>query len=298
MNAAVEFTRRAARLPPPDADMGRRRIIGRLRTIPFIGIHAACLGVFWTGVSANALALCAVMYAARMFAITGGYHRYFAHRSYRTSRAFQFVLACLGCAGGQKGPLWWAAWHRHHHGHSDEDLDAHSPDRGFWWSHCGWFLGSAHDATDYDLIRDFARYPELRWLNDYWIVPPAVLAVGCLLLMGGQGLVWGFFVSTVLLHHCTFAINSLSHMFGSVRYETGDRSRNSFLLALITFGEGWHNNHHYYATSTRMGFLWWQLDVSYYALKLLSLAGVVWDLKEPPPLVVARRVVRADRLGA
>jgi stearoyl-CoA desaturase (delta-9 desaturase) len=264
------------------------------KSIPFVGVHVACLAVFWTGVSWNAIVLCATTYAVRMFAITGGYHRYFAHRSYRTSRAFQFVLAALACSAVQRGPLWWAGHHRHHHQHSDQEADVHSPEReGFWWSHVGWLLCRRHDATRLDIIQDFARYPELRVLNHWYAVSGVLFAVGCLLAMGWQGLVWGFFISTVLLFHATFAINSFCHIFGRVRYQTTDTSRNSLVLALLTLGEGWHNNHHYYATSTRMGFFWWEVDLTYYVLKLFSLLGLVWDLKQPP-----QRVLDAGRATA
>jgi stearoyl-CoA desaturase (delta-9 desaturase) len=259
-----------------------------LTCLPFIGVHLACLGAFWTGVSWKAVLLAVATYGIRMFAITGGYHRYFAHRSYRTSRVFQCALAIVGCSAVQKGPLWWAAHHRHHHQHSDQEDDVHSPERkGFWWSHVGWILCDWYDATRFDLVADFARYPELRWLNAWYQVPGWALAIGCYLLLGGQGLVWGFFISTVAVYHATFFINSLCHMIGSVRYPTTDTSRNSMILALLTLGEGWHNNHHYYATSTRMGFFWWEIDVTYYVLKALSFTGLVWDLKDPPSRVLA-----------
>lgn len=257
------------------------------KSIPFLSVHVACLAAFWTGVSWNAIVLCATTYVVRMFAITGGYHRYFAHRSYRTSRTFQFVLAALACSAAQRGPLWWAGHHRHHHQHSDQEADVHSPEReGFWWSHLGWLLSRRHDGTRLDIIQDFAQYPELRVLNHWYAVASVLLAVGCLLTMGWQGLVWGFFISTVLLFHATFAINSFCHMFGRIRYRTTDTSRNNLVLALVTLGEGWHNNHHYYASSTRMGFFWWEVDVTYYVLKVLSLLGLVWDLKQPPQRVL------------
>jgi stearoyl-CoA desaturase (delta-9 desaturase) len=218
----------------------------------------------------------------RMFGITAGYHRYFAHRSYKTTRLFRFALAWIGCCALQKGPLWWAAHHRHHHQHSDQPEDIHSPEqRGLWWAHLGWVLSDQYNTTDFDAVKDFADCAELRWLNQYSTVPGILLAAGCLLTAGLQGLVWGFFVSTVLLYHGTFAINSLCHVFGKVRYKTRDTSRNSMILALITLGEGWHNNHHFYATSARMGFFWWEIDLSYYVLRFLSLMGVVWDLKKP-----------------
>jgi stearoyl-CoA desaturase (delta-9 desaturase) len=264
-----------------------------IRSLPFLGVHLACVAAWWTGVSWQALALCAGLYIIRMFGITAGYHRYFSHRSYRTSRWFQFVLAWIGCSAVQKGPLWWAGHHRHHHKHSDEDPDVHSPVlRGFWWSHVGWFLCSRYDDTDHHAIKDFSKYPELRWLNDYHVVPGVVLAVLCTALMGWQGLVWGFFISTVLLYHGTFVINSLCHMLGTVRYATGDESRNSLVLALITLGEGWHNNHHHYQSSTRQGFFWWEIDVSYYVLIALSWVGLVWDLRTPPASIVNATLLR------
>ena len=260
-----------------------------VKSIPFLAVHLACLGVFLTGVSWKALALCIALFYIRMFGITAGYHRYFSHRSYRTGRLFQFVLAWIGCSAVQKGPLWWAAYHRHHHQHSDQEDDVHSPERkGFWWSHVGWILCRKYESTDYDAIKDFAKYPELRFLNNFHVLPGVVLAIACYLWMGWQGLVWGFFVSTVMLYHVTFMINSLCHMFGRIRYKITDTSRNSLILALLTMGEGWHNNHHYYATSANMGFFWWEIDLSFYVLRFFSLLGIVWDLKKPP-----ERVLRA-----
>jgi stearoyl-CoA desaturase (delta-9 desaturase) len=267
-----------------------QREIDWIKSLPFFAVHLVCLTAFFTGVSWKAVGLCLALYVIRMFGITAGYHRYFAHRSYRTSRVFQFVLAWIASSAAQKGPLWWASHHRHHHQHSDQEMDVHSPEReGFWWSHVGWILSSKYEATDFNAIKDFAQYPELRWLNRFHVIPAVVLAVACFLLMGWQGLVWGFFISTVLLYHGTFVINSLCHMFGRVRYKTTDTSRNSLLLALITLGEGWHNNHHYYATSTNMGFFWWEIDVSYYTLKMLSCFGLVWEIKKPPQRVLEAR---------
>jgi len=255
--------------------------------VPFFGVHLACMGMIWSGVSWKAIEFAIALYVIRMFGITAGYHRYFSHRSYRTSRAFQFVLALIGCCALQKGPLWWAAHHRHHHQHSDQETDVHSPERrGFWWSHVGWFLGDHYDETEFHLIQDFAGYPELRWLNDNPLAPGMLLGIASYFLLGWPGLFCGFFLSSVLLYHGTFVINSLCHIIGKVRYDTGDASRNSLLLALITFGEGWHNNHHYYSTSTRMGFFWWEIDLTYYMLRILSFCGVVWELKDPPPRVL------------
>ncbi len=255
--------------------------------ILFIIVHVAVLAVFWVPFSWGLVGLCLGLYLLRMFAITAGYHRYFAHRSYKTSRVFQFLLAFIGASSLQKGPLWWAGHHRHHHRFSDQDEDLHSPQRdGFWWSHVGWILSHRYDATPEHLIKDFVKYPELRWLNRWHAVPGVLLAAFLLVFGGWPAFVWGFLVSTVLTWHATFAINSLTHVFGRVRYQTTDTSRNSILLALLTLGEGWHNNHHYYQTATRQGFFWWELDISYLILKALSIPHIVWDLREPPERVL------------
>jgi stearoyl-CoA desaturase (delta-9 desaturase) len=257
------------------------------RSLPFFAAHAVAIATpFVVPVEGRWLALAAALYAVRMFAITAGYHRYFSHRAYKTSRAFQFVLAWLGASSAQKGPLWWAAHHRDHHRYSDGPDDIHSPlERGFWWSHVGWILSTSYDETKLDRIKDLAKYPELRWLDRWHMVPPVALAAVLFLAGGLPALLWGFFVSTVALWHGTFVINSLAHVVGRRRYETGDGSRNSLALALITFGEGWHNNHHFYASTANQGFFWWEIDLSYYALRGLEAVGVVRDLRTPPPHV-------------
>jgi stearoyl-CoA desaturase (delta-9 desaturase) len=250
------------------------------RTI-YWGIHASCLLVFWVGAPAEAVALCAATYAIRVFGITGGYHRYFAHKSYKTSRVFQFVLAWIACSATQKGPLWWAGTHRRHHRYSDLPGDPHSPKEGVYYSHQGWVFDKRWEGTPIEGIRDFAAFPELVWLNNNHWVPPLVLAVACYLIGGFPGLLWGMAISTTLLWHGTYAINSLAHLWGTRRYETTDTSRNNLLLALLTFGEGWHNNHHYYMASVRQGFFWYEIDITYYILRALQALGVVWDLKLP-----------------
>ncbi len=254
----------------------------RLPRLVYWSIHASCLLAFYTGVSRTALALLATTFVVRLLGITGGYHRYFAHRSYRTSRGFQLVLAVIGASAAQKGPLWWAGHHRRHHRYSDGPGDVHSPREGFWYSHQGWIFDSRWDRTPTEQIPDFARLPELVWLNRWHVAPPALIAALCFAIGGLQGLVWGFAISTTLLWHCTYSINSFAHLFGSRRYETGDTSRNNWLLALLTFGEGWHNNHHHYMASTRQGFFWWEIDLTYYVLRGLAVAGLIWDLREPP----------------
>ncbi len=256
--------------------------------IPFALIHLAALGVLWTGFTTTSLIMCVGLYVIRMWALTSGFHRYFSHRSYKTSRGFQFVLAFMGQMCAQRGVLWWAAIHRHHHRHSDTPLDVHSPRHtGFFFSHVGWVFHKQKARADYSTIQDFARYPELRWLDRHPYFPAFLLAVACFAIDGWTGLFVGFFLSTVILYHGTFSINSVAHVVGRQRYVTADDSKNNWWLALITLGEGWHNNHHHYQSSTRQGFFWWEIDLSYYVLKALSWTGLVWDLRAPPASVVA-----------
>jgi stearoyl-CoA desaturase (Delta-9 desaturase) len=254
---------------------------------PFLGLHLLPFLAFFTGVTRGALVLCAATLAGRGFFITGGYHRYFAHRTFRLGRVSQFLFAFAGTTAAQKGPLWWAANHRAHHRFADTERDVHSPKRGFWWSHVGWILCDRFSATDRDEIRDFARYPELTWINRNDWIGPWALGVACWLIAGWSGLIVGFFLSTVLLWHSTFLVNSVAHVFGRRAYDTDDTSRNSLLIALLTGGEGWHNNHHRYPSAARQGFRWWQVDPTYYVLRGLAAIGIVHDLRPVPARVLA-----------
>jgi stearoyl-CoA desaturase (Delta-9 desaturase) len=257
---------------------------------PFWAVHlAALLGVIMCRPSLSGLALALGSYFARMMLVTAGYHRYFSHRAFKTSRAFQLVLAVLAQSSGQKGVLWWASHHRRHHKVSDTPRDVHSPrQHGFLYAHLGWLLSPAWTATDESQVTDLARYPELRLLNrpGVQLLPAFGLAIAFALVGGAHALVWGFFVSTVLLWHGSFSINSLAHLIGRRRYATGDDSRNHWLLAVATTGEGWHNNHHHYQSSANQGFRWWEIDVTYYLIALLQAAGVVWDVRRAPRAVV------------
>ncbi len=277
-----------ARLPDERLDL--------IGAIPYILMHVgAFVGLFYFTLTWEAVAVVIASYYVRMFGITAGYHRYFAHRGFKTSRVFQFILAFLGAAAAQKGPLWWSGLHRHHHRFSDQPEDIHSPRRGLFWSHQGWMLCDKYLETPPSQIREYQRYPELVLMDRFWLVPPLMWA-GILALMGGAAWAfWGMVVSTFLLWHGTFTINSLSHIWGTRRYETTDTSRNNLLLALITLGEGWHNNHHFYQSSARQGFFWWEIDGSYYMLKILSWFGVVWDLRGVPQWVLEGKRRKHDR---
>ena len=263
---------------------GWRHIYFNALTIPFWGIHVlAIAGICVLGWSWLGVAVCLALYVPRMFFVTGGYHRYFSHRSFKTSRPFQFVLALGATMTSQKGVLWWAAHHRVHHKLSDERGDLHSVRQsGFWWAHMGWILARDLEGTDRGRIKDFAKYPELRWLDRWWMLPPIAAAALAYAIGGFFGLVWGFALCQVLTWHGTFTINSLSHVWGRKRYATTDDSRNNPVLAMITLGEGWHNNHHHYQVAARQGFFWWELDVTYYVLCALAAIGLIWDLHGVP----------------
>lgn len=266
--------------------------VNRVSSVPFVLVHLIPFALVFTGVAIEAVVLGVVTYVARMFFITAGYHRYFAHRSYKLARVPQFLMAFGGTTALQKGPLWWAGHHREHHRTSDTEADIHSPLRGFWWSHVGWILCDKYNDTPTDRIKDFAAYPELRFINRFDWIGPWALGIACYFIAGWSGLVIGFFLSTVLLWHGTFVINSLAHVMGRRRYATEDTSRNSAILAVVTLGEGWHNNHHYHQSSARQGFFWWEFDISYYVLRALSWVGIVRDLKTPSSQVKASNRIK------
>lgn len=255
--------------------------------VPLVAIVGALIAPFHWWYVLVALGL----YFARMLALTAGYHRYFAHKSFKTSRPFQLLLAVAAATCAQRGPIWWTAHHRNHHRYADLPKDVHSPARrGMWWAHVGWLLCRKTDEVDVSRVRDLYEIPELRWVEKYWLVFPVALAAS-LAAIGGLGLlVWGFFVSTTLLWHGTYTINSLAHRYGRVRYRTSDSSRNNWVLALLTLGEGWHNNHHHYMGSARQGFYWWEIDITYYVLRVLQWAGLIWEMREVP-----RRVRESHR---
>ncbi|MFT5081870.1 MAG: stearoyl-CoA desaturase (delta-9 desaturase) [Planctomycetota bacterium] len=271
-----------------------------MRVIPFAVLHLSCLFVIAVGFSWPALIVAVGAYALRMFAITAFYHRYFSHRSFQTSRAMQFVFALLGATAIQRGPIWWASHHRAHHKLADKPEDVHSPARhGFLWSHIGWIVSRTNFKPRFELVQDLLRFPELRFLDRFDILIPVLSVFGFFGLGAGlaglgvdtsgwQMVIWGFSISTVITHHITFSINSVAHRYGTRRYDTDDDSRNNWLLSLLTFGEGWHNNHHRYQASARQGFQWWELDISYYVLRLMAALGLVWRLTPVPPRVIAQ----------
>jgi stearoyl-CoA desaturase (delta-9 desaturase) len=274
------------------AALPREARINWLGSVPFFAMHLTPLGILWTGMTWGDALLCFGLYYGRMFFITAGYHRYFAHRSYKLGRMMQFLMAFGGATAAQKGALWWAGYHRLHHKYSDTEHDVHSPKKGFLWSHVAWIVSGRYERVPVEVIKDFAKYPELLWLGRYHLVPPIALGALCFFLGGPSALFGGFFLSTVLLYHGTFTINSLAHVIGRRRFATPDTSKNSMVLALITMGEGWHNNHHHYCSSVNQGFYWYEVDLSYYVLKLMSFVGLAKDLRKPPEHVLERDRLR------
>jgi len=287
-----------------DIDTDQAENIDAFRLSVFIFLHLGCLAVVFVGFSWFALSFALFLYLSRMFFITAFYHRYFSHKTYQVSRAMQFFMAVLGCTAGQRGPLWWASHHREHHLKSDTTADPHSPKYGFLNSHTLWFLKKGNFSMRPQRIKDMMKYPELVTLERVDWLPFVATAVICFCLgkllgnlmpgletSGPQLLVWGFFVSTVVLYHATYTINSLSHRYGKRRFNTADDSRNNFFLALLTLGEGWHNNHHRYPASTRQGFYWWEIDISYTGLLFLSKLGLVSAMR-PVPVQVMQEAQR------
>lgn len=295
---------------PHDALTSESKQIQWLRIIPFILLHLACLAVFWVGFSWFAFAFMLFFYFIRMFAITAFFHRYLSHKTFQTSRWLQFIFILIGTMSAQRGPLWWAAHHRYHHRYTDTPQDPHSSTYGFWYSHVGWFLNEYNFSTRKSVIKDWLKFPELIWLDRFSLMIVLITAIGIYGLgewvawmwphwgtSGLQLLVWGGAISTVLLIHATLCINSLAHHYGSRDFETNDHSRNNLFLSLITLGEGWHNNHHFYAGSTRQGFYWWQIDVTYYILKCMSWFGLVWGMKPIPARVYeASKITRSKKV--
>ncbi len=285
-----------------------------LHRMDYVLLHLSPLLIIVTGATVFDWILCGILYFVRMFFVCSGYHRYFSHATFKTSRAFQLVLAFMAQTTMQKGVLWWAANHRTHHKYTDKPQDPHSPKiYGFWYAHMGWFLSKDYHKTDFSIIKDFSKFPELRWLNRNHVIPALILMlavyllgglvnangdISMLLTAGLSTLIVGFFLSTILVYHGTYSINSLMHIIGRPRYESNDESKNSFWLALVTLGEGWHNNHHYFQSSVRQGFYWWEIDVTYYLLKILSWFGIVWDLRPVPIHIKNSRTKEEARLLA
>jgi stearoyl-CoA desaturase (Delta-9 desaturase) len=271
-----------------------------LAILIFWAVQASAVLVFFVPFTWGLLALWAVSHFSRAVGLTLAFHRYFAHRAFQMNRATRFFWTFVGTAAMQKGPIWWAGHHVNHHRFADRDGDPHSPMvSGVYYAHIGWFLNDArHDRLEATnpVVRDFSTAPEIAFLDRYFFVPPLLLATTMYLVGGVTWLVWGFCVPTMTLAHATFAINTVNHMFGSRRFDTIDESRNNPLTALFAAGEGWHNNHHRYQRAARNGFYWWEIDLTWYAIRTMALLGLAWDLHPVPDRVYAEaRATKARR---
>lgn len=281
----------------PSRTTWARRVRIAFALSPLIAVHVALFAIPF--VEPTIWSLVAVVVVTRFtgLGVTVGMHRYFSHRAFKTSRWFQFLLACAGCTALQKGPLWWTAHHRLHHCHSDQPDDPHSPVvDGFWYGHMGWLFANDLIHPDQKLVNDWQRYPELIWLDKLWMIPGVLLAAACYAALGMEGLVYGFCLSVVIIFQVTFAVNSFGHLFGSQRFETGEGSRNNMILGYLAMGDGWHNNHHRAPSSARHGFAWYEFDMSYTAIKLLAKLRLVWGIRLPPPELLAGKDVREERM--
>jgi len=263
------------------------RAISRSRTVAEILValipNLGLIAIPFVSPTAVSFALCAAVMLMCGFGVTVCHHRYFAHRSFKTSRWFQFVLGWWASATGQRGPLWWSAHHRRHHSHSDTEGDVHSPTAGgFLHAHLGWLFGKPAAAPDFRVMRDFAKFPELVWLDRLWAVPFLLVGFACYLIGGWAGVVYGFCLGCAIVLQITFSINSFAHLFGKQPHPTGDSSRNNWLLGVIGFGEGWHNNHHHSPRTARLGVKWNQIDFGYWMILVLEKLGLIWCVRKTP----------------
>jgi stearoyl-CoA desaturase (delta-9 desaturase) len=289
---AQSTTAQSALLPRPDRSLGWIVLNALWGTWFLIAVHVGALAVFLTGTTWQDWVLFPLMMLFRGYVTTIGYHRYFSHRAFKTSRPVQFLLACACCLNLQRGPLWWAAIHRHHHRHSDDDHDAHSPVRGsIFWSHCGWMF-STLEEPNWDSVRDLRRFPELVWLERFWLLPPLLLAAVMYLVGGWSMVCLDFCLTAAIAMQAAFTVNSLGHLIGWQRYQTNDSSRNSFLMGFVTLGDGWHNNHHHYPHSANHGFFRGEVDSSYNLIRLMAWLGLIWDVRKAPPHKVAAVAAR------
>ena len=255
--------------------------------LPLILVHLSLIGLFYVPFTWTGLILFFVMTRITGLGVTVGFHRYFSHHAFKTSRWFQFVLGVFGCTALQKGPLWWVAHHREHHRHSDTVNDVHSPVvDGFWYGHVGWLFARDLMHPSHECMKDLTKFPELLWLDRLWMVPGILAAAACYAIDGGSGLLWGFSLSTVAIFQFTFAVNSVGHRWGPQRFNTGEGSRNNWFLGYVAMGDGWHNNHHRSPTSARHGLAWYELDIAYMMICNLKRVGLIWGVRQPPASVL------------
>jgi fatty-acid desaturase len=263
------MTTTSVKLRPP--------LVAFMVAIHLVALFALLPGNFSWGAIALALFL---HWLTGGLGITLGWHRLVSHRSFQVPKWLEYVFVFFGTLSMQGGPIEWIGLHRHHHAHSDHESDHHNSGRGFWWSHLGWMLHDIPARTEVPrLTQDINSDPVYRFFQRYFFPIQVVFAVLLYLLGGWPFVVWGVFVRIVVVYHCTWLVNSATHKFGYRSYESGDRSTNCWWVALLTYGEGWHNNHHAFQYSARHGLRWWEIDLTWMVISFLQAVGLARKVK-------------------
>ena len=272
--------------------------INWVTTLILAGLHIGAFAAFFCFSWKAFFMAVALHWVAVGWGISLGYHRLHTHQSYQCPRWLEYFFAVCGTMTLEGGPMFWVGTHRVHHAKSDKAGDPHSPHEGTFWSHMGWIVfGETNHNNSQFMAKhapELARHKFYWWLNTYHWIPVVATGLALLAFGGWSMFLWGFCLRIVYGLHCTWLINSATHIFGSRRFETADDSRNSFILAVLTFGEGWHNNHHAHQTSARHGMLWYEFDISWITLKLLKSVGLVWGVRLVKPEVLAREQNAAE----
>lgn len=258
--------------------------------VVLIAIHVGALFAFlpsnfsWTAVGLALL----LHWITGGLGITLGWHRMLTHRSFKTPKWLEYFLVFCGSLACEGGVIWWVGLHRNHHLHSDTELDQHNSQKGFWWSHMGWMMHETPAESEIEkLTKDINADPFYRFLDDYFFPMQIVFGVLLYLIGGWPIVVWGIFVRLVLVYHCTWFVNSATHKFGYKTYESDDQSTNCWWVALLTYGEGWHNNHHAFPQSARHGLQWWEIDTTWMMVQFLKTLGLADKIRLPSPQQIA-----------
>jgi stearoyl-CoA desaturase (delta-9 desaturase) len=260
--------------------------------VPLLGTIAA-MSLAWSRYFfVRDLVILLVAYFAIGLGVTIGYHRMITHQSFTTSAPLKALILIIGCMSFEGSPITWAATHLKHHAHSDDHDDPHSPLKGFWHAHMGWLFSLKNFADPKRYVPHLIKDPVIKWVDDYallWLFSALFIPF---LLSGWTGLLWGGVVRIFLTTHITWSVNSVCHTFGRRAFVTTDRSHNNWVVGLLGFGEGWHNNHHAFPASAFHGLYWWQFDLSGIIIGLLERCGLVWEVKRVKPEILAARVQR------
>jgi stearoyl-CoA desaturase (delta-9 desaturase) len=244
--------------------------------LPFIATIYAMVMLWNQWVTWTHVALMVGFYVLSGLGITVGFHRMLTHKSFETSRPVKALLLIMGCMAVEGDPITWASTHIQHHAHSDDEDDPHSPLEGLWHSHMGWLFSYKHNVAVYGTW--LKKDPTVVWVSKTWLLWVALGILIPTLIAGWSGLIWGGLVRIFLTHHITWSVNSICHTFGRRDYQTRDASRNNFIVGLLAFGEGWHNNHHAFPRSAFHGLRWWQIDLSGYLIRVMEATGLVWNV--------------------